>query len=187
MNLIQIHAGEDYSWLEWMGRGANAFRLDGRRVKIIRTFKEQHGGNKKATGYCEVFLLDDEGEFKFDSAGQYVTRKVRAADIFGMWDEYADERDRQQQIINKQQEECRRRREEREREWREAEERRKVEREERERIERERREKLEAEKREKNKIIYEWLEQKGIKENGDGKVRIYITDQYVQVTIRRDS
>jgi hypothetical protein len=187
MNLIQIHAGEDYAWLEWMGRGANAFRLDGKRVKIIRTFKEQHAGNQKATGYCEVFLLDDEGEFKYDYAGQYVTRKVRAADIAMMWDEYADERDRQQQIINREQEERRRKREEQEREWREAEERRRREREERERIERERLEKIEAERREKNKAIYEWLAARGFKENGDGKVKIYITDQYVQVTIRRDS
>src|SRR5258706_11134136 len=102
MNLVKIHPGEDYSWWDGMGRG-EAFRFTGKRVKIIRKFKQQHTGNQKESGYCEVFMLDDEGEF-IQYNGEPRTREIRARDVAMLWDEYSDERDRLQLIKNKEDE-----------------------------------------------------------------------------------
>jgi hypothetical protein len=184
MNLVKIHNGEDYSWWEWMGRGED-FRFNGKRVKIIRTFKKQHFGNKKESGYCEVFILDEEtGEFKTHN-DEPVTREIRARDVAMLWDEYSDERDRLQLIRNKEEEARRIKQEIWEKEYQERKERERIAREERE--EREQLERAEHERQEREKVqhIYDWLGKRGIKENGSGKIKISITDQYVQVTIRR--
>src|SRR6266403_3191027 len=175
MNLVKIHPGEDYSWWDGMGRD-EALRFNGKRVKIIRKYTKQHVGNKKESGYCEVFMLDDDGEF-LSRNDEPVTREIRARDDAMLWDEYADERDRLQLIKDKEETERRIRQEAREREWRERQERERLEyeeRKERERIAREERERIE---REKVQHIYTWLEERGIKENGDGRVKINITDQ----------
>src|SRR6266446_10904152 len=121
MNLVKIHAGEDYSWWEWMGRG-EAFRFDGKRVKIIRKYKKQHVGNQKESGYCEVFILNDDGEFiRYND--EPVVREIRSRDIAMLWDEYSDERDRLQLIRDKEEAERRAIQEAREREWQERRER----------------------------------------------------------------
>lgn len=185
MNLVQIHLGEDYAWFEWKGRG-ETFRFGAKRVKIIRKFKQQHTGNTKESGYCEVFLLDDEGEFILDSNQEPRTREVRSRDIAMIWDEYEDERDRQQVIRDKQEAERKARWEEEERRYQEriAQQRKeREEREERETLEREERERI---KREAEQPIYDWLAARGIRENGTDKVRIQITDQYVQILIKRE-
>src|SRR5215467_6973632 len=173
MNLVQIHPGEDYVWLEWRGRGDNAFRMNGERVKIMRKYKRMHRGNTKETGYCEVFLLDDEGEFKLDIYDEPKTREVRAADVAMLWDEYANERDRQQVIIDRERAERRKREEEYERQYQE-----------RRRVREEERQARLREQEEKKQAVLSYLQEKHNIVN-NGRINVEIGTYNIVVTFNR--
>jgi hypothetical protein len=155
MNLNQILPGTDYAWLPNRGRGEefrwpsahwpNDYMRGVHRVKAIRTFSEKRPGNKRETGYVEVFVLDEEGEFQYDEQGEYLTRKARVRDIATFWEEYEDERDHRTVLRDKERQEREARRIEQERIWREQAEAR----------ERERQERLEAERIERERIDQE--------------------------------
>jgi hypothetical protein len=161
MNLNQILPGTDYAWLPNRGRGEE-FRWPSEywpddymrgvhRVKAIRTFSERLPGNKRETGYVEVFILDEEGEFRYEKdingndTEEYLTRKARVRDIATFWEEYEDERDHRTVLRDKERQEREARRLEQERIWREQAEAR----------ERERQERLEAERIERERVEQE--------------------------------
>lgn len=174
MNLNQITSGTDYAFFPSRGRGeefrfgredANDVWRDGTysdryfvyRVKAIRAYSKREIGNKRDTGYVEVFWVSDDGEFKFNSEGEYLTKTVRVRDIATLWEDYEDMRDYEQVRRDKQEIERAERAEQRrlayEREEQERIEKRRIE---RERIEREQLE-LERKQREYTRSIEYWF------------------------------
>lgn len=109
MNLNELWSGSDYAWFEWRGRG-EVYRSNGVRVKVIRAFKRKASyENERLSGFAEVMLLDAEGNPKTNSAGEHITREVRARDLAMRWDAYEQEkqhRESQREKIAKEREEA---------------------------------------------------------------------------------
>lgn len=186
MNLNQIHAGEDYAWLSERGRGENYRRYGFYRIKVIRTFSRREFGNQKETGYAEGFDVEpDTGEFKLDLNGQPRIRQVRARDVVTLWDEYADEHDRQEAERIKKEEEWQRYYEKRKREREEREAKERAEREERERLAREAREAHERERQEKEAKLLSALKEKYGITKVDGFISVSLQSSMVTVYFDR--
>lgn len=170
MNLNQITPGVDYAYLPYRGRGEEFRWLRGDnsrwsnensynakymvyRVKAIRAYSEREAGNKRDTGYLDVFWLTDEGEFIYDESGSEIIKKCRVRDIATVWEDFEDERDYRQVLKDKEEREREERRRQQQEQWeREEAERRERRRLEQERIERERREREERERIERERI-----------------------------------
>lgn len=151
MNLQSLWQGSDYSWWIHKGRG-ETIRMNGKRVKVVRTFSQRLPGNKKDTGYAVVILCEDDGEMKRNEDGTMKERNVKARDIAMRWEEYEDERDRHKAEQDERERERKERYARQEEEWRKRDEERRLRREEEERrleTERVERERLERESRER--------------------------------------
>jgi len=169
MNLNQITPGVEYAFMPSRGR-SEEFRWNDRgndrwhdgtyldkyfvyRVRAIRTFSKREIGNKRDTGYVDVFWLTNDGEFRLGEDGNEIIKTVRVRDIATVWDDYEDELDYRTVQREKEQaereERLRIQREQYEREERERQERIRLE---HERIERERQEREERERIEKERI-----------------------------------
>lgn len=176
MNLNQITPGVEYAFMPSRGR-SEEFRWNDRdndrwhdgtyldkyfvyRVRAIRTFSQREIGNKRDTGYVDVFWLNNGGEFRLDENGNEIIKTVRVRDIATVWDDYEDELDyRTVQREKEQAEREERLRLQRERyEREEAERRERIEQarltQERERREREERERIERERIERERAAF---------------------------------
>lgn len=106
MEANAIWEGADYAWEINRGRGG-PLNLNCERVKIIKKFDKVKPGRKRASTFCEVMRLTDDGEIYTDvsEVPQYpywidksydyrnkIRIEIEAREIISLWDDYDVER-----------------------------------------------------------------------------------------------